>query len=394
MPNQIKNITVIGAGYVGMSIATFLATTNIIKVLEVDQNKIKKINNRLSTIKDSLIDDYLQNKKLFLSATSDKNLAIKGSDLIIICLPTDFNENSKTFDTSIIESILLEIHKIEKTPNILIKSTVPVDFTLSQIKKFKNKNILFSPEFLREGSALEDCLNPSRIIFGGISTNIDKIISLFSNKSLDKNTKIIKMSPSEAESVKLFSNMHLAMRVAYFNEIDNFSIDKNLNARNIILGVSNDSRIGNFYNNPSFGFGGYCLPKDTKQLLSSFNNESQSLVTSVLNSNELRKNKIVKEIISIKANIVGIHRLSSKKDSDNYRNSPMVDIILMLADSGVIIKIFEPLIKEQTFLGFKVIADINEFKEISDLIICNRMSTSLEDCIDKVYTRDIFNSDI
>ena len=388
----MKRITIIGSGYVGISMATLLAQKNKVTAFDVDIERVNLINDKKSTVKDDLIETYLEKYSENIQATSDPDIAFKNPDLIIIATPTNYDEDKKHFDTSSIEVVIEQAVKRDYLGPILIKSTIPVGYTRKLNSMYKN-NIMFSPEFLREGNALEDNLYPSRIIISSDCEDAKVITSLLNDATVNKDTSVLFMSPEEAESVKLFANSFLAMRVSYFNELDSYAMSNNLNTQNIIDGVSLDKRIGAYYNNPSFGYGGYCLPKDTKQLESNFGEVPQSLISSIVESNKLRKDFITKEIIKLKPKAVGIYRLSMKEGSDNYRHSAIIDIMHSLNSEGIEIFIYEPIIMTKHFNSILVISDLNDFKARCDLIICNRSSELLHDVKDKIFTRDVFNSD-
>ena len=390
-----KNITVVGAGYVGMSIATLLSEKNVVTILENNKKKVELINQNISPIQDTQIEKYLSKKELKLSATMNLNYAYLESSLIIIATPTNYNDVNNSFDTSIVENVISQIYKINKFAMVVIKSTVPIGFTESQQEKYPDMDILFSPEFLREGKALEDNLSPSRVIIGGNKLDIMELFGKILAKSIPNKTyKTIYMNSSEAESVKLFSNTFLAMRVSFFNELDSFSMTNNLNTKNIIEGVSLDPRVGNFYNNPSFGYGGYCLPKDTKQLLSNFEDLQNNIIKSVVDSNETRKIFITNQILKLKPKLVGVYRLIMKADSDNFRESSIYSVIDKLKSNGVDILVYEPLLNDSQSQEFEVVNDLQVFKNLSDIIIANRSSSDLSDVNDKLFSRDIFNTDL
>ena len=387
-----KNITIIGAGYVGMSLATLLSKHNKVCLLDIDKEKVKNINLKKSPIKDKDIEDYLLNKKLDLFATTNSDEAFKFSDYIIIATPTSYDEVTNNFDTSSVEKMIAIALKSNKNALIVIKSTVPIGFTEKLIKKHKNSEIIFSPEFLREGNALYDNLNPSRIIVSNNSENSIEFAKLLSQSASKKDISIYEVSPCEAESIKLFANSYLAMRVSYFNELDNFALKNNLDSRNIIEGVCSDERIGNHYNNPSFGYGGYCLPKDTKQLLSNFTNVPQNLIGAIVNSNDTRKDFIIDHINSLGIKSIGVYRLIMKSSSDNYRFSAIQDVMNGLRDKGLNIVIYEPTLQEETFNNFSVEPNLSIFKDQSELIIANRIDNNILDVRGKIYSRDIFQN--
>lgn len=373
-----------------MSLAALLSQNNKVNVCDINEARVKLINNQKSTVDDKKIDSFLKKYSNNICATSNINAAIKNTDLIVIATPTNYNEDTNYFDTTSVERIIRNVVDASYNGPLLIKSTVPIGFT-KKINFIHKNNVIFSPEFLREGSALDDNLNPSRIIMGSKCNDAIEIAKLFNNATISKKTPILYMSSKEAEAVKLFSNTYLAMRVAYFNELDSYALKHHLDTKDIIDGVSLDKRIGNFYNNPSFGFGGYCLPKDSKQLLANFENIPQSIISSVVKSNDLRKNFIANEIIKLKPKTVGIFKLSMKEGSDNYRFSAVLDIIDILIKEKIEVIIYEPMIKDFENKSVKIIQNLNEFKNKSDLIVCNRLSKLLKDVEMKIFSRDIFN---
>jgi len=386
-------ITVVGAGYVGLSLATLLSKNNEVYLLDIVKEKLDMINNKISPIKDKDIEDYLQNKKLNLKTTLDYKEAFTNSKFIIIATPTDYNISTKVFDTKSVEESIKKIIEVNSDATIIIKSTIPIGYTKELRKKYKKKNIIFSPEFLREGKALYDNLYPSRIIIGDKSKKAREFGNILKNSSLKKDVVIKYMDSNEAESVKLFSNTYLALRISFFNELDTFALEKGLNTKDIIDGVCLDPRIGDFYNNPSFGYGGYCLPKDTKQLLSNYKNIPQNLIESIIKSNDTRKHFIAEDIINKKPKLVGIYKLSMKKDSDNYRQSAIMDIISILKDNNIDMIIYDKSIKSDTFNDIKVVNDLKQFKEESSIILANRIDKELNDVNYKIYTRDILFRD-
>ncbi len=389
----MANIAVIGAGYVGMSLAALLAKSgHSIHIADIDPIKIKKINEGQSSIDEAEISNILQNEKLNLSieATELSQTNFEDKDFFIVATPTDFNEVSNYFDTSSVESVIDKILKNSNSGLIVIKSTVPVGFTEGLNKRFNTNRIIFSPEFLREGKAIYDNTYPSRIIIGGNcdeSVKFSKILNEISN--LDSEN-ILFTTSTEAESIKLFSNTFLAMRVAFFNELDSFALAKNLNSKKLIKGISLDPRIGMYYNNPSFGYGGYCLPKDTKQLLANYSDIPQELISAIILANETRKNFLVNYIQSEKQNIIGIYRLTMKEGSTNFRESAILDLIKKLNNEDSRIIIYEPLLNESNYLGCEVCNNLENFKDRSQIIISNRLSPDLDDVDDKIFTRDIF----
>ena len=391
-----KKISVIGAGYVGASIASVLSKNLQVSVCDIDKDKVDLINQNKSPIDGEGLAEFMNENKLKLSATTSLYDSVKDSDIAILALPTNFNDITNSFNTDILEKTINEILLINKRILIVIRSTVPIGFTQKQKLIYPESSIIFSPEFLREGSALEDSLAPSRIIIGGdclVEECVDEFMHIIINASHKKEIEVFKMGSSEAEAVKLFSNSYLAMRVAFFNEVDSFSLSKNLDSSKIIKGISHDNRIGNFYNNPSFGYGGYCLPKDTKQLLSDFNDIPQSLISSIVESNEIRK-KYIADFISMKTpKIVGVYRLQMKAGSSNFRNAAILEIIEALKEIKVNVIIYEPLINDEYFNKCKIETKIDKFKKESDLIIANRIDGVIEDVKEKVFSRDIFNKD-
>lgn len=386
-------IAIAGVGYVGLSLATLLSQYNEVVALDIIEDKVDKINSKISPIEDKYIEKYLRTKKLNLRATLDYKDAFCNADFIIICMPTNYDEKNNFFDTSLVEEIIEKIKNIKISTTIIIKSTVPVGFTEKMKRKHNMNNIIFSPEFLREGKALYDNLYPSRIILGDKNEQAKKFAELLKKASLKKDVAIKFMKSTEAEAVKLFSNTYLALRIAYFNELDTYAEIKGLNTKNLIEGVCMDQRIGDFYNNPSFGYGGYCLPKDTKQLKANYKDVPENLITAIVNSNATRKQHIVKEILSKEPKIIGIYKLSMKKDSDNFRTSAIFDIIDMLIEKNKNIIIYEPQYENENYKNCKIVRDIKSFKENSSIIIANRIEDELADVMDKVYTRDIYFRD-
>jgi UDPglucose 6-dehydrogenase len=393
MINEKLNITVVGLGYVGVSMAVLLAQKNYVTALDINLERVSAINNSKSPIEDPDIPSFLASPALSLTATSDKEVAYKDADFIIIATQTDYDPEADKFNTSSVEGVLSDVIKYNSSATIVIKSTIPIGFTKLMNQRFETNRIIFSPEFLREGRALHDNLYPSRIIVGGDFNSTAKIFSLLLQESAQKeDINTLFMSSCEAEAVKLFANTYLAMRVAYFNELDSFAYINNLEAKNIILGMSLDDRVGNFYNNPSFGYGGYCLPKDTKQLLSNFHNTPQNIIKAIVDANTTRFNFLAQEILAIKPKIVGIFRLVMKQDSDNFRFSAIQEIMKILESHGVEMIIFEPTIKNKDFHGFSLVHDLESFKQKADVIIANRKSDELLDVESKIFTRDVFGN--
>lgn len=390
MGNAMKNITVVGTGYVGLSNAVLFARQHKVTSLDIDENRVALINQKISPIADDYIELAFKEDNLNLKATLDKTQAYEQADYIIIATPTNYDSETNYFDTSSIESVIAEILSLNSTATIIIKSTIPVGYTAQVKSKFKTEQIVFVPEFLREGKALYDNLYPSRIIVGEKSERAEKIAQLYLNATVEQKAPILCMDATEAEAVKLFSNTYLAMRVAYFNELDTYCAKHNLSSLDIIKGVSLDPRIGQHYNNPSFGYGGYCLPKDTKQLLANYRDVPQNLIQAIIHSNQTRKHFIVKEILKKRPNIVGIYRLTMKAGSDNFRDSAIQDIINELEEYNIKVQIYEPTVRLGKFKNYIVQNDLNEFLSSSDVILANRISEDLKLDLSKVYTRDLF----
>ena len=386
-------IAVAGTGYVGLSLATLLSQKNEVVALDIVAEKVKMINDRISPINDKEIEDFFKEKKLNLRATLDYKDAFEGAKFIIISTPTNYDEEKNFFDTSSVEDIIKKVKDLDLDTTMVVKSTVPVGFIKEIKEKYQIDNIMFSPEFLREGHALYDNLYPSRIIVGEKSKRAEEFANLL-KESCNKKDVIIKyMDSTEAEAVKLFANTYLALRVAYFNELDTYAEMNNLNTKDIIEGVCLDPRIGDHYNNPSFGYGGYCLPKDTKQLLANFKEIPQNMIKAIVESNTTRKKHVADMILKKNPKVVGIYRLIMKSNSDNFRASAIQSVIQYLNDSGVKIVVFEPTIKTDKFEKFDVIHDLDEFKKMSDVIVVNRIDDNINDVKDIVYTRDVFSRD-
>ena len=386
----MNNITVIGAGYVGTTLAILLAQNNKVVLLDIDKDKVNQINERKPILADEDIDRFLMLESLKLQATCSSKDALQNKNFYIIATPTDFDESTNVFDASSVEETIAEIINNSDDGLIVIKSTVPVGFTDKMNKEYSTNRIIFSPEFLREGKGIYDNLNPSRVIIGGNNPEQSLFADLLASISDKEDLDIFYMSSSEAEAVKLFSNTYLAMRVSFFNELDSFALGEGLNTKKIIDGICADTRIGKFYNNPSFGYGGYCLPKDTKQLLATYLKTPQELIEATILANEVRKNFLVKKILEYDAKVIGIYRLAMKLDSDNFRESAVIDILNLLKKTGVKILIYEPLILDPLFDGSEVYCDLDQFKFDSEIILSNRYCDDLEDVKHKVFTRDIF----
>ena len=386
-------IAVAGTGYVGLSLATLLSVDNEVVALDVIEEKVNMINDRVSPIQDEYIEKYFEEKELNLKATLDYKEAFEGAKFVIISTPTNYDDELNYFDTSSVEDIIEKVIGMGIDTTMVVKSTIPVGFINNMKKKYNIDNIMFSPEFLREGKALYDNLYPSRIIVGEKSKRAEEFANLLKNACLKDDVTIKYMDSTEAEAVKLFANTYLALRVSYFNELDTYAEVKGLNTKDIIDGVCLDPRIGSHYNNPSFGYGGYCLPKDTKQLLANYQDVPQNMIEAIVTSNKTRKKHIANAILKRNPKVVGVYRLTMKSGSDNFRASAIQDVITILKEHGVNIIIYEPTIKENTFNGFEVVHDLKLFKEISNIILVNRVDDKLNDVQDMIYTRDIFSRD-
>lgn len=389
----MKKIVVIGIGYVGLSNAVLLAQKNEVVAVDISPDRVDMINNRKCPIVDAELEEFLGNKELNLTAAFNEPSILEGADFVIVATPTNYDPDTNYFDTSSVEEAIKSVTLVNKEATIVIKSTIPVGYVNKVRQELQTDQVIFSPEFLREGRALYDNLHPSRIIVGEQSERAQTFAKLLQEGAAKKDIDVLFTGSNEAEAIKLFANTYLAMRVAFFNELDSYAMAGDMDTRQVINGISLDPRIGDHYNNPSFGYGGYCLPKDTKQLLANYQNVPQNMMTAIVDANRTRKDFLADQIIAQQPSIVGIHRLVMKAGSDNFRQSSVQGIMKRIKAKGIAVVVFEPALSDETFFGSKVMRDLEEFKHISDIVVANRITDEISDIKDKIFTRDLYGSD-